>query len=139
MALKIMTMSPMQRQTVQELRALGQKLFLANQDSQSSHLLSAAMAYIRSLAASALDSDPNDISWKQIAHVLRGAHNDMIMLGQCHLDRASYCMGRPYIDKHDLAFGGLLESVVSPWLHCIVNLPILASVILIFQEVMRSS
>ena len=96
-----------------ELRSLGQMLFLANQDSQSSHVLSAAMALIRSLAASGLESDPCDITWKQTAFALSDAHKEMVMLGECHLDRASYCMGRANVDTHDLAFGALMETMVS--------------------------
>lgn len=75
------------------------------------------MAYIRSLAASALESDPYDIAWKQIALVLRESHKDVIIVGECHLLRASQCMGIPGVDQHDPAFSGMLSSMVSLWLN----------------------
>lgn len=81
MADTIMTMSYMERRTVQEIRAAGQKLFWAKQDSHTAHLMSVAMAYMRSLAASALENDPYDITWKQIALVMKEVHQDIILLG----------------------------------------------------------
>ena len=107
-----MSLSLLDRQIVQEMGAVAEKLSLADQDSQSSHVLSAAMAYIRSLAASALGSSPYDITWNQIASVFKGKHLDTLLLGRLHLDRATNCMGRPYSDNHDLAFGGMMESMV---------------------------
>ena len=108
----IMTLSLMERRTVQEVRTTGQKLFWAGQDTHAAHVLSAAMAYMRSLAASALENDPCDITCKQIAFVMKDVHQDILLLGGLHLDRAS-CMGGPYLDKYDLSFRGMMASTVS--------------------------
>jgi len=77
----IMTLSYMERRIVQEVRLAGQKLYWANQDCQGTHILSAALAYWRSLAASALEKDPYDITWKEIAFVTKEVHRDLIILG----------------------------------------------------------
>lgn len=107
-----MALSLIDRQMLEEMGAVCGKLSRADQDSQSGHVLSAALAYIRSWAASALGSSPEDITWKQIASVLKEKHLDTLLLGRLHLDRASNCMGRPYGDNHDLAFGGMMECMV---------------------------
>ncbi len=108
----IMTLSLMERRTVQEVRTTGQKLFWASQDTHAAHVLSAAMAYMRSLAASALEKDPYDITCKEIASIIQEVHQDILLLGGLHLDRAS-CMGGPYLDKYDLSFRGMMASTVS--------------------------
>ena len=70
MVLTTMTLSSIDRLTVHGIRATGQKLLSASQGSQAGHTLSAAMAFIRSLAASALEVDPDDLTWKQNVLVL---------------------------------------------------------------------
>ena len=111
MADVIMTLSYMERRTVQDIRAAGQKLFWASQYSHSAHVLSAAMAYMRSLAASALEKDPYDITWKQIGFVLKEVHQDIVLLGGLHLDRAS-CLGGSYAEMYAVPFRGMLASTV---------------------------
>ena len=69
------------------------------------------MAFIRSLAASALKIDPDDLTWKQVVLVMKQTHKDIIFLGELDLDRAS-AMGSPYTAKYDLAFSSMLSSKV---------------------------
>ena len=111
MADTIMTLSYMERRTVVELRTTGQKLAWASQESHSAHVLSAAVAYMRSLAASALEKDPYDITWKQIAFVMKEVHQDIVLLGGLHLDRGS-CLGEVYVEKYNMSYRGLLASTV---------------------------
>ena len=107
-----MTLSPLDRRLVREIKKYGQKLYMARQNSQAVHVLSAALAYLRSLAASALNKAPGDISWKDIAFVMKEVHQDIVMLGNLHTDCA-LPLCATYHAKHDLAFGGVLGSAVN--------------------------
>lgn len=93
------------------MRAAGLKTFFAGQESKAGYILSAAMAYVRSLAASALGIDPDDLTWRQIALVMKHGHQDVLLLGELDLDRAS-AMGNAYLAKHDLAFSSMLSGKV---------------------------
>ena len=111
-----MTLSPIDRRLVREIQKYGRKLCMARQKSQAVHVLSAALAYLRSLAASALSKDPYDISWKDVAFVMKEVHQDIVMLGNLHTD-----CGPPlcatYHAKHDQAFGGIPEIAVNHSTH----------------------
>ncbi|CAL5222059.1 g4358 [Coccomyxa viridis] len=67
------------------------------------------MAYIRSLAASASGSDPENLTWKEVALVMKHGHLDLSVLGQLDLDGAS-AMAAVNMAKHDLAFSSMLAS-----------------------------
>ena len=107
-----MTLSRIDRRMVEEVRRTGQKLYAAKHHTQSTHVLSAAMAYIRSVAASALQCDPYGITWKQIASVFKEVPQDMVLLGEMHLDRTRDRTAPQYEEQYDLAFGGMLASMV---------------------------
>lgn len=96
------TLSFMERRMLQELQGTGHNMFSADQDSKAAHVLSSALAYIRSLAASALETDPYDLTWKQTALVFNKAHQDMILLGGLLLDKA-VCTGGSYAIEQELA------------------------------------
>lgn len=98
---------------MQDMRTAGLKTFFAGQECKAGHMLSAGMAYIRSLAASASGSDPDNLTWKQVAVVMNQGHQDVAFLGQLDLDRAS-AMGNVELAKHDLAFSSMLASKVEP-------------------------
>ena len=107
-----MTLSFLDRRLVREISKYGRKLCMARHKSQAVHVLSAALAYLRSLAASALSKDPYDISWKDIAFVMKEMHQDIVMLANLHTDcRPPLCA--TYHAKHDLAFGGIPEVAVN--------------------------
>ena len=107
-----MTLSSLDRQLVREIQKYGRKLCMARQSSQAVHVLSAALAYLRSLAASALIKDPYVISWKEIAFVMKEVHQDIVMLGNLH----AVCgpsLRATYHAKHDQAFSGVTEVEVN--------------------------
>ena len=89
---------------------------MARQKSQAVHVLGAALAYLRSLAASALSKEPYNISWKDVAFVMKEVHQDIVMLANLHTD-----CGPPlcttYHAKHDRAFGGFPEIAVNQSIH----------------------
>ena len=111
MAESTMTLSVMERRTVQEIRSASHKQFWAHQHSSATYLASAAGAYIRSLAALALKNDPQDITWKQIATAMMKEHEDIFLLCQLLTARASYLTG-PYADKLDVPFRGIVQGTV---------------------------
>lgn len=113
MAKTSMTLSFSESRIVREMRADALVSLVAGQESQAGHMLSAGMAYIRSLAASASGSDPDNLTWKQVAVVMNQGHQDVAFLGQLDLDRAS-AMGNVELAKHDLAFSSMLASKVEP-------------------------
>ena len=98
------TQSFMERRMLQELQGTGHNMFSADQDSKAAHVLSSALAYIRSLAASALETDPYDLPWKQTALVFNKAHQDMILLSGLLLDKA-VCTGGWSRSSHCAALG----------------------------------
>ena len=107
-----MTLSHIDRRMLQEIRADSQKLFLADQLSQSNHVLSSAMAKIRSLASSVLERDPDDITWKEVASVMKEVHQDTLLLCHMQLTRCYSFLGKSYVEERDRAFGGILGSMV---------------------------
>ena len=106
-----MALSSTDRRRLHEVRAIGDKLYWANQETNAAHAYSAAMAYIRSLAASALDEDPDQISLTQIAFAMKGKHQDIAVLGHLLLDQAT-CFGGMYWKNHDSAFRSMLACAV---------------------------
>ena len=111
MAASNTTLSVMERRTVQEVRSAGHKQYWAKQHSSASYLVSAAAAYIRSLAASALQSDPHSVTWKHIASAMKEEHLDIVLLGRLHLERAS-CLTGLYIEQLGIATCSILQSMV---------------------------
>ncbi len=106
-----MVLSSTDRRLLQKLRAVGDEIYRANQETSAAHVYSAAMAYIRSLAASALEQDPDDLSWTQIASAIKEKHQDIVVLGHILLDKAS-CLGGLYVDKTDRALRSMLACTV---------------------------
>ena len=105
------TLSFMERRMLQELQGTAHNLFTADQDSKAAHVISSALAYIRSLAASALETDPYDLTWKQVALVFHKAHQDMVMLGGLLLDKA-VCTGGSYAIEQELALRSIGANMV---------------------------
>ena len=113
MAKTSMTLSFSESRIVREMRADALISLVAGQESQAGHMLSAGMAYFRSLAASASGSDPENLTWKEVALVMKHGHLDLSVLGQLDLDGAS-AMAAVNMAKHDLAFSSMLASKVEP-------------------------
>ena len=111
-----MALSSMQRRLLQEIRAVGHKLNWACQESDAAHVYSAAMAYVRSTAASVVERDPDDMTWTQIAFAMMETPQDIICLGHLLLDKAS-CMGGLFMEKHDAAFRSMLACTVDSKTH----------------------
>ncbi len=106
-----MVLSTTERRLVHAIRAAGDKLYWAGQETNAAHVYSAAIAYIRSLAASAVDEDPDDITLTQIVFAMKKKHEDIAVLGRLLLDKAS-CFGGFYMEKLDNAFRSMLACTV---------------------------
>ncbi len=106
-----MKLSFMEERMVQELQCASRRLYTADQHTKAAHVLSSALAYIRSLAASALESDPYDLTWKQIAIALKDTPQELFLLATLLLDLAS-CTGGLYAIRQEPAFRTLRSYMV---------------------------
>ena len=107
-----MVLSSTERQLLHEVRAEGDRLYKANEETNAAHVYSAAITYIRSMAASALKEDRDDISLTQIAFAMKEKHQDIIVPGSLLLDKAS-CLGGLYFKKLDQALISMLACTVN--------------------------